>query len=253
MKQYQQDLALLLAESQALFFKEGLTLKDGRPTPYFVNFGLFRTGRLIFELGRVMADYLIDNGLQDQFDVLVGPSYKGSALAVATVEALWNNHQVDRGFDYDRKEAKTHGEASQSAAKFVTGALHDGCRVLVIDDVVTTMATKFDLLSALTAEATAKGHSYNPVGVVLYMDRQQTTAVYDRQNQVIPGEAGQDAVENFTMSTGLQVGTILGIRQTIDYLFQEKVPVSQNGKRAPLTEETVAAFKEYLDIYGVKA
>ena len=253
MKQYQKDLALLLAESRALFFKEGLTLKDGRPTPYFVNFGLFRTGRLISELGRVMAEYLMDQGLQDQFDVLVGPSYKGSALAVATVEALWNNHQVDRGFDYDRKEAKTHGEASQSAARFVTGALDDGCRVLIIDDVVTTMATKFDLLSLLSDEATAKGHSYNPVGVVLYMDRQQTTAVYDRQHQVVIGEAGQDAVKNFTMSTGLEVGTILGIRDTIDFLFQEKVPVSQNGKAEPLSAQTVEAFKEYFDIYGVKA
>ena len=47
MKPYQEDLAAILAESQALFFQDGLTLKDGRPTPYFVNFGLFRTGRLI--------------------------------------------------------------------------------------------------------------------------------------------------------------------------------------------------------------
>lgn len=228
-------------------------MKDGRPTPYFVNFGLFRTGRLISELGRIMAEYLVDHGLHDQFDILIGPSYKGSALAVATVEALWINHQVDRCFDYDRKEAKTHGEASQLAARFVTGALCDGCRVLIIDDVVTTMATKFDLLRLLTDEATAKNHSYNPSGVVLYMDRQQTTAVYDRQHQVVIGEAGQDAVKNFTMSTGLTVGTILGIRQTIDFLFQEKAPVSQNGKYEALSLQTVEAFNDYLDIYGIKA
>lgn len=227
-------------------------MKDGRPTPYFVNFGLFRTGRLISELGRIMAEYLVDNGLHDQFDILIGPSYKGSALAVATVEALWINHQVDRCFDYDRKELKTHGEASQLAARFVTGALCDGCRVLIIDDVVTTMATKFDLLRLLSDEATAKNHSYNPAGVVLYMDRQQTTAVYDRQHQVVLGEAGQDAVKNFTMSTGLTVGTILGIRQTIDFLFQEKVPVSQNGKDEALSLHTVEAFNDYLDIYGIK-
>ena len=253
MKQYQKDLALLLSESRALFFKEGLSLKDGRPTPYFVNFGLFRTGRLISELGRIMADYLVDHELQSQFDVLVGPSYKGSALAVATVEALWLNHQVDRRFDYYRKEAKTHGEASQSAARFVTGALEDGCRVLIIDYVVTTMATKFDLLSSLTDEATARGHSYNPVGVVLYMDRQQTTAVYDKQHQVVIGEAGQDAVQNFTMSTGLEVGTILGIRETINFLYQEKIPVSQNGKMEPLGAEAVTAFNDYLNIYGTKS
>lgn len=250
MKPYQKDLALLLAESRALFFKEGLTLKDGRPTPYFVNFGLFRTGRLVSELGRIMAEYLMDSGLYEGFDVLLGPSYKGSALAVATVAALWNNYQVDRGFDYDRKEAKTHGEASHQAARFVTGAIGDGCRVLIIDDVVTTMATKFELLSLLTAEATAKGHSYDPVGVVLYLDRQQTTAVYDSKDQVVLGERGQDAMKNFKTVTGLPAGTILGIRDTINFLHQEKVSVSQGGKMEPLSAATVEKFKAYLDTYG---
>lgn len=250
MKSYQKDLALLLAESRALFFKEGLTLKDGRPTPYFVNFGLFRTGRLVSELGRIMAEYLIDSGISEGFDVMVGPSYKGSALAVATVAALWNYHKLDLGFDYDRKELKTHGEASHEAARFVTGALCDDCRVLIIDDVVTTMATKFDLLSLLTAEATARGHSYHPVGVVLYLDRQQTTAVYDSQNQVVLDERGQDAMKNFKTVTGLPAGTILGIRDTINFLYQEKVPVSQDGRMEPLSASTVERFKKYLDIYG---
>ncbi len=251
MKPYQKDLALLLAESRALFFKEGLHLKDGRPTPYFVNFGLFRSGRLISELGRIMAEYLMDSGLYDNFDVLLGPSYKGSALAVATAEALWNKFRIDRDFDYDRKEAKTHGEASQNAARFVTGALRDNCRVLIIDDVVTTMATKFDLLTLLTQEATAKDHSYLPVGVVLYVDRQQTTAVYDMIDQLVIGERGQDAVKSFRISTGLPVGTILGIRETIDFLYQEKAPVSQNGKMEPLSEASLAAFNEYLGVYGI--
>jgi len=250
MKPYQKDLAVLLAESQALFFKDGLTLKDGRPTPYFVNFGLFRTGRLVSELGRIMADYIMDHGLHEKFDVMVGPSYKGSALAVATVNALWSNHQVDRAFDYDRKEAKTHGEASQTAARFVTGALGDNCRVMIIDDVVTTMATKFDILSLLTEEATARGHSYHPAGVLLYMDRQQTTAVHDKMNQLVLGERGQDAVQNFEALTGLSVGTILGIRDTIGYLREAKIPVSQNGKPEPLSEAAVRKFEEYLEVYG---
>lgn len=251
MKSYQKDLAILVAKSHALFFKDGLTLKDGRPTPYFVNFGLFRTGRLISELGRIMAEYLIDNNLTETFDVLVGPSYKGSALAVATVDALWKNHQIDKDFDYDRKEAKSHGEASLKAVKFVTGALCDNCKVLIIDDVVTTMATKFELLSSLTAEATARGHSYLPTGVVLYMDRQQTTAVYDKKNQPILNEKGQNATENFKAATGLDVHTILGIKDTVTFLFESREPVSQNGKMEPLNEAAVKKFYEYLDVYGI--
>ena len=251
MKPYQEDLAALLAESQALFFQDGLTLKDGRPTPYFVNFGLFHTGRLLVGLGRIMADYLVDTGLQERFDVLIGPSYKGSALASATAEALWLNHSLDRGFDYDRKEAKTHGEASQKSTRFVTGALADKSRVLIVDDVITTMATKFDALRILTEEATAQGHSYHPVGVVLFMDREQTTAVYDQDKQPITGRKGQDAAENFKAVTGLPVSTILGIRETIDFLRREKLPVRQNGRLEPLTEASLAAFRNYLAVYGL--
>ena len=248
MKTYQEDLAVLLAESQALFFQDGLTLKDGRPTPYFVNFGSFHTGRLSAALGRIMADYLVDTGLD--FDVLIGPSYKGSALAVATAEALWLNHQVERGFDYDRKEAKIHGEASRAPSRFVTGALTDNCRVLILDDVVTTLATKFDILRQLTEEATERGHSYHPKGVALFLDREQTTAVYDQDKQLILGQKGQNAAENFRTITGLPVRSILGIRQVIDFLRRKKIPVRQNGRLEPLTETALTAFRDYLAIYG---
>ncbi|MDR2141618.1 MAG: hypothetical protein LBR11_07515 [Deltaproteobacteria bacterium] len=251
MKSYQKDLALLLAESQALFLDEGLTLKDGRPTPYFVNFGLFRTGRLIAELGRIMADFLMDTKTVDDFDVLVGPSYKGSSLAVACAEALWKRHQVDKGFDYDRKEAKSHGEASRVSNHFVTGALFNEARVLILDDVATTMATKFEILGQMTAEAVKRGHSYYPAGVAMYLDREQTTAVYDADGRPIPGAKGQDAVKNFRLKTGLEVQTILGIHETIDFLFQNKVPVTQNGERRPLEETTVNNLKAYLNLYGV--
>jgi len=251
MKPYKEDLAILLAESQALFFQDGLTLKDGRPTPYFVNFGLFHTGRLSAALGRIMADYLVDTGLQERFDIIIGPSYKGSALAVATVEALWLNHKIDRGFDYDRKEAKTYGEASRHSTHFVTGALADSSRVLIVDDVVTTMNTKFDVLRLLTEEATTRGHGYHPVGVVLFLDREQTTAVYDQDRQPILGRKGQDAAKNFAAVTGLPMWSILGIRETIDFLRREKLPVRQNDRLEPLTEASLAAFRDYLAVYGL--
>ncbi|MDR2197990.1 MAG: hypothetical protein LBR53_00745 [Deltaproteobacteria bacterium] len=245
------ELALLLAESRALFFADGLHLKDGRPTPYFVNFGLFRSGRLISSLGRIMASFLVDTKTVDDFDVLVGPSYKGSAIAAATVSALWNIYQVDKGFDYDRKEAKTHGEASVSGALFVTGALFDGARVLIIDDVATTMNTKMDLLSKLTAEAVKNGHSYYPAGVCLYLDREQTTAVYDQNNIAVIGEKGQNAIKNFKLKTSLEVQVISGIREIIEFLFNEKTPVLQKGNMLPLSQDTVDELFNYLKIYGI--
>jgi len=42
MEEYKKRLALTLAETGALFFDKNLVLKDGRPTPYFVNMGMFR-------------------------------------------------------------------------------------------------------------------------------------------------------------------------------------------------------------------
>ena len=250
MRTCQKELALLLAESRALYFDEGLTLKDGRPSPYFVNFGLFHTGRLISELGRIMADFLVYTKTALDFDVLVGPSYKGSALAVAAASALFLKHNIDVGFYYDRKEAKSHGEASMGKALFVTGALRDGARVLVIDDVATTMGTKFDILGQLTAEAIQRGHSYYPAGVALFLDREQTTAVYDGSGAVVLNQKGQNAIKNFKLKTGIEVQTILGIRETVEFLAREGVPVLQRGQMAPLGADAVSELEAYLAAYG---
>ncbi|MDR2460846.1 MAG: hypothetical protein LBE38_08715 [Deltaproteobacteria bacterium] len=251
MQTCQQELALLLAESKALFFDDGLTLKDGRPSPYFVNFGLFRTGRLIAELGRIMADFLVYTKTSEDFDVLVGPSYKGSALAVATASALYLRHGMDKGFDYDRKEAKQHGEARGHNALFVTGALQDGFRILIIDDVATTMGTKFDILGRLTEEAVQKGHSYYPAGVALYLDREQTTAVYDKSGMPVLNTKGQNAIKNFKMKTGLEVQTITGIRETVEFLASRGVPVLQKGVMEPLKSSTIDELNAYLEVYGI--
>ncbi|MDR3134915.1 MAG: hypothetical protein LBU69_02335 [Deltaproteobacteria bacterium] len=251
MRTCQKELAKLLAESRALYLAGGLTLKDGRPTPYFVNFGLFHTGRLISELGRIMADFLIETSTVDDFDVIVGPSYKGSALAVSTVHSLWTNHKIDKSFDYDRKEPKTHGEGSLSETFFVTGALTNGVRVLIVDDVVTTMKTKYDTISLLAKQATQNGYNISSAGVALFLDRQQTTAVYDNDGHPQLGVKGQNAVKNFKLTTGLEVQTILGIRETIGYLAAEKIPVSQSGHMGPLKPETVTELLAYIDLYGV--
>ena len=84
MEDYKKRLAEILAETGALFFDRGLVLKDGRPSPYFVNFGMFRTGRLSMELGSYFADMIVAEGLVNKTDIILGPSYKGSAIALAT-------------------------------------------------------------------------------------------------------------------------------------------------------------------------
>jgi orotate phosphoribosyltransferase len=253
MRDYQQRLARLLAESQALFFQEGLRLKDGRPSPYFVNLGVFRTGRLAQELGRCFADWIMEEGLSEKLDVLVGPSYKGSAIAQATAIALWQEQGIDMAFDYDRKEAKTHGEATGHGYLFVTGAANNGGRYLIIDDVGTSMATKFDLVKKIGWLKPRAEKPLEILGVSLAVDREQTQAVYDNEGRVREGKRGPDALAAFEKDTGIKVWALLGIRQTVEYLHAEGLDVMVNGKLQPLDDESMERFNEYLDMYGRKA
>ena len=251
MEDHQKDFARVLAETGALFFAQGLRLKDGRPTPYFINMGLFRSGRLISLIGSYMARMLATRGLVDKLDVLVGPSYKGSALAVAVAQALWAEHGLEIMFDYDRKEAKSHGEATGRKSLFVTNALYHGARVFIIDDVATTMGTKYDLLKALKAESSARQLDLSVVGVGLAVHREQTTAVMDDKGSVREGIRGEDAIGRFIAKTGVQVYSLVGVRDVVGFLAQEGVPVLINGVRRPLDRATLKEFEDYMATYGV--
>jgi orotate phosphoribosyltransferase len=251
MQAYQKEFSQVLAETGALFFAPGLTLKDGRPTPYFVNMGLFRTGRLAARIGSYLAGLTVDRGLSDGLDVVVGPSYKGSALAVATTQALWTNHGLDVMFDYDRKEAKSHGEARGRQNMFVTNAFFNGAKVLIVDDVGTSMGTKYDLIDLIAAESQAGGYVLTLAGVVLAVDREQTTAVYDETGRAVEGIKGEDAMGRFVEKTGLPVYSLAPIRQVVRYLASERIPVTVNNQKQPIDKATLAGFETYMDTYGV--
>ena len=251
MQPYKQQFARTLGETGALFFDEGLVLKDGRPTPYFVNMAMFRTGRLALELGSFFAGMMVSQGIAGQTDIILGPSYKGSAIALSTAIALWQEHGIDLGFEYDRKEAKTHGEGSVSQSLFVNRSLFDGCRIFVVDDVATSMGTKYELLEKLGSEARASGQSYRVIGIGIGLDREQTTAVYDSGGKVVPGQKGENAIQDFVSKSGIPVFCVAGITEVIAYLYKEKIPVMIDGRRMPIDEMTKAQFDAYLGLYGV--
>ena len=250
MEDYKKKLAQTLAETGALFYDKGLVLKDGRPTPYFVNMAMFKTGRLSLEIGSYFAGMMVSLALVKETDIILGPSYKGSAIASATAIALWKNHGLDLLFDYDRKEAKTHGEASVSKGVFVNSTFFDGCRIFVVDDVATSMGTKYDLLEKIEAEAQARGMKYHVKGIGIGIDREQTTAVYDSDGNVIPGRKGENAIQDFVSKSGIPVYSVSGIREVVEYLFQEKIPVMIEGSFRAIDEETKSRFDEYLKTYG---
>lgn len=251
MEDYKKRLAITLAETGALFFHKNLVLKDGRPTPYFVNMGMFRTGRLSMELGSFFGEMMVDQGLVDNTDIILGPSYKGSAIALATALALYTHHGCDLLFEYDRKEAKIHGEGSKLGNLFVNRTFSDGCRVFIVDDVATSMGTKYELLEKVETEARAKKIAIHVIGIGIAIDREQTTALYDRKGQVVLNQRGENAIQSFISKTGIPVYSVGEIRGVIEYLYQEKVPVIIEGARRPIDEDTKFQFDHYQKTYGV--
>jgi len=250
MENHMKRLAKTLAETGALFFDTGLVLKDGRPTPYFVNMAMFKTGRLSLLMGSFFAEMMVAKRLEKRVDVILGPSYKGSTIALSTSIALWQEYQKDLFFEYDRKEAKTHGEATGKKGMFVNGSFFDGCRVFIVDDVATSMGTKYDLLEKIEAEARVKGITIHVEGIGIGIDREQTTAVYNEEGNVVLGRKGNSAIDDFVSKSGIGVFAVAGIKSVVQYLYEKRIPLTVRGNRVPMDGETKAEFDLYMDTYG---
>ena len=250
MEEYKKRLSLILAETGALFFDRNLVLKDGRPTPYFVNLGRFSTGRLLLELGSFFAEMLVNRSLADKTDIIIGPSYKGSAIALAAATALFHYHGRDLLFDYDRKEAKKHGERSSSAALFVNNAFFDGSRIFVVDDVVTSMQTKYELIEKIEEESVSQGFHCQIMGLGIAVDREQTAAVYDIEGNVILNKKGSNPIAEFTSKTGIPFFSVAGIREIVEYLYGNKIPLLISGEKRAMDEAIKEEFDTYMETYG---
>ncbi len=250
MEEYKKRLSLILAETGALFFDRNLVLKDGRPTPYFVNLGRFSTGRLLLELGSFFAEMLVNRSLADKTDIIIGPSYKGSAIALAAATALFHYHGRDLLFDYDRKEAKKHGERSSSAALFVNNAFFDGSRIFVVDDVVTSMQTKYELIEKIEEESVSQGFHCQIMGLGIAVDREQTAAVYDTEGNVILNKKGSNPIAEFTSKTGIPFFSVAGIREIVEYLYGNKIPLLISGEKRAMDEAIKEEFDTYMETYG---
>lgn len=156
MHDYQRQFIEFALQQKALRFGE-YTLKSGRVSPYFFNFGQFNSGLVLAELARYYAQALIASGIE--FDVLFGPAYKGIPLVAATAIALSELTQRDIPYCFNRKVAKDHGEGG-----LFVGAPLKG-RVLVVDDVITA-GTTFRNMVQLFADQPVQ-----MVGVLTALDR----------------------------------------------------------------------------------
>ncbi|MCD6227731.1 orotate phosphoribosyltransferase [Candidatus Micrarchaeota archaeon] len=208
----------------ALRFGE-FRLKNGRISPYFFNTGFFNRGDLIFVIGKAFAQHIIDN-YNDKFDLFFGPAYKGIPLVVSTSIAYSIDYGINKGWIFNRKETKEHGDKGL----LVGAEVYSGDRILMLDDVFTTGDTKIESIRLIQSVA-----EVNFTGVVIAMDRQEVN------------DEGENAIKSFEDKTGIRVSSIITASETFDWLRNRKI----NGK-VYVTDETYNEFQKYKELYGIK-
>ena len=191
MQAYQRDFLNFAVEKEVLRFGE-FTLKSGRLSPYFFNTGLFNTGGSLAQLGRYYARAIVDSGIE--FDVLYGPAYKGIPLAAVTSAALYDEHQLDVAYAFNRKEVKDHGEGGVIVGHPLQG------RVLIIDDVISAGTSVRESVDIIRRENAV------PAGVVIALDRQER------------GQGDKSAVQEVQQDLGIPVAAIARLQHLIEFI-----------------------------------
>lgn len=186
-------------EALNFFIEEGVltfgnfTLRSGRPSPYFFNTGSLCSGFQLSRLGKLYARALHTNVAFNDTTIVFGSAYKGIPISVATAIALEELGREQIRAVSDRKEAKTHGDASS-----FLGILEPGDKAVIVDDVITTGGTKVEAIEKLRAAGC------EPLGLIIAFDRCEPV-----------DESGKTAREIFQEQTGLEVHALLSVNDII--------------------------------------
>ncbi|KAK4048567.1 orotate phosphoribosyltransferase [Microbotryomycetes sp. JL201] len=199
-------IELSLKSEQPILRFGSFTLKSGRQSPYFFNFGLFNTGALLHSLSVAFADAIVAaypaigqraNAQSDTPQVLFGPAYKGIPL-VASIATELARRGRDVGFAYNRKEAKAHGEGGS-----IVGASLNGQRVLIVDDVITAGT------AIREAHKIVKAEGGLVAGIVEALDRQER------------GSGQASTVQEVEQELKVSVISVVKLRDIVDWLRQQ--------------------------------
>jgi len=215
MQSYQREFIEFAIEKGVLKFGE-FTLKSGRTSPYFFNAGLFNTGDAIAKLGRFYAAAIEDAKID--YDVMLGPAYKGIPLATTTVVALANDFGKDVPYVFNRKEVKDHGEGGNQVGAPLAG------RVLIIDDVITAGTAIREVMTLIDENGAT------PAATVIALNRMER------------GTGELSAIQEVERDYNMQVASIISLDDLVEYLEE------QGGRDAELT-----AIRAYRDEYGISA
>lgn len=220
MDAYKREFIEFMVESDVLRFGD-FTLKSGRRSPFFMNAGAYVTGGQLKRLGQAYAQ-AIHATYGDDFDVVFGPAYKGIPLSVATAIAYHDLYGKEVRYCADRKEAKDHGA---DAGQLLGATLHDGDRVVIVEDVTTSGKSIDETYPKLRAAADVE-----VVGLMVSLNREEV------------GRGGRlAAIDEVSEKYGFPTAVIVSMSEVVEAL---------DG--SVITPELRSAIDAYYEQYGVR-
>ncbi|WP_321414872.1 orotate phosphoribosyltransferase [uncultured Desulfobacter sp.] len=218
---YKEDFIEFLVECNALKFGE-FELKSGRIAPYFINTGMFDTGSKIQKLGTYYAK-AINAHFKEDFHGIYGPAYKGIPLCITAACAL-ADMGIDKGYVFNRKEAKTYADKSAVVGMPLTS----DTRLILVDDVITSGKAIRESLEIL------KGCSNPQVcGIIISVNRQEK------------GKTEKNALAEVADTLGIPIFSIVTIREIINFLHNREI-----AGKIVLDDSMKAKIETYLETYG---
>ena len=220
MQNYKREFIGFMVQSNVLKFGD-FTLKSGRRSPFFMNAGAYVTGEQLQKLGCYYAQAIHDN-FGDGFDVVFGPAYKGIPLSVVTAIAYHELYGKEVRYCSDRKEAKDHGA---DKGQLLGAELHDGDRVVIVEDVTTSGKSIDETYPKLKAAADVEVR-----GLVVSLDRMEV------------GKGGRlTAQQEIQERYGFPVASIVSMSEVVEALGGTVI-----------TPELKDAIDKYYARYGVE-
>lgn len=226
MEQYKQEFIEFMVESEVLKFGE-FTLKSGRKSPFFMNAGAYVTGEQLHRLGLYYARAIHDTFGLD-FDVVFGPAYKGIPLSVITVIGLQKLYGKEARYCSNRKEVKDHGA---DAGNLLGSELHDGDRVIMVEDVTTSGKSIDETYPVLKGAA-----DVDVKGLIVSLNRMEVG-----KGGVVTAQ--QEVQEKY----GFPVASIVSMAEVTECLYNREVQ-----GRVVIDDDVKAALDAYYEQYGVK-
>lgn len=223
MEAYKKEFIEFMVESDVLKFGE-FTLKSGRKSPFFMNAGAYVTGDQLHRLGLYYARAIKENFGLD-FDIVFGPAYKGIPLSVVTAMAIRELYGKEVRYCSNRKEVKDHGDTGI----LLGSPLHDGDRVLMVEDVTTSGKSIEETYPIIMGQADVE-----VVGLMVSLNRQEV------------GKGGEKcALDEVSERYGFPTAAIVTMDEVTEYLYNKEV----QGK-VRIDDALKTALDDYYAQYG---